>query len=426
MKSIGLFLLIMCGWCANADADLYSALQYVYNENPVIDQERDTLRIAQADIKSATTGLQPYLGLVGNVGTARTKIDEYTFDYSTSQYGVEFQQNLFQGGANFAKIKGAQNKLAAQKANLYAVQQEVFLDAINAYIEVLNAQEVLKLNKSNQNVLTQYYKLVRDRQSIGMLTKTDVSQAYARLEMANYHLADAQAQYDNAQETFRRIYGRTESEYVEINLSSIMDLFPESIDAAQKDAVQNHPVLLALNAQEKAASQNIKVAYSSMLPSVDVRGSIQQIDDVPFLDDVRDSRIGVYLKVPLYDKGNALANTDITRANVAVIQDKIINARRVIYENLYRAWNIYSAQDVAIRAAKASIDANVRALDGIRDEQLNGKRTVLDVLNAEQELLNSRVAHARARHARISAFFSVLAAVGNLTPENLGLEIYEN
>lgn len=158
-----------------------------------------------------------------------------------------------------------------------------------------------------------------------------------------------------------------------------------------------------------------------MLPSVDVRGAIQKIDDVPYLDDVRDSRIGVYLKMPLYDKGNAFANVEQVRANVAGIHQEIINARRVITENLHQAWNMYQAQQVAISAAQASMDANKMALDGIRDEQAQGRRTVLDVLNAEQELLNSRVAHTRAQHAQISAFFAVLSALGELTPENLGL-----
>ena len=104
------------------------------------------------------------------------------------------------------------------------------------------------------------------------------------------------------------------------------------------------------------------------------------------------------------------------------IQDDIINARRTIVENLRMAWNIYQAQEYAINATLASVNANKTALAGIRDEQQRGRRTVLDVLNAEQELLNSRVAHIQAVHARISAYFAVLASVGKLTPENLGLE----
>ena len=207
----------------------------------------------------------------------------------------------------------------------------------------------------------------------------------------------------------------------DIDLGRVRDLFPESVHDARERALRNHPVLRALDAQEVAAKQNIKIAYKSILPSVDVRGAIQQMDNVPFLDDITDSRIGVYLRVPLYDKGNAFANADKVRANVNGIYEQIINARRVVVENLNAAWNIYHSQESAIRAAMAGVNANKSALAGIRDGQANGRRTVLDVLNAEQDLLNSQVAHTRVVHARVAAFFAVLAAVGDLSPENLGL-----
>lgn len=420
MKKIAFSLFVVMyinsGW-----ADLYSALGVVYQNNPVIEQQRTVIDSVSAKVKSAATGLQPYLGISGNAGAARTKIGEYTFDYSPVQYGIEFQQNLFQGGAVFAQIKGAKSELAAANANLYAVQQKVFLDAINAYIEVLNAGAILKLNENNQRVLGEYYKYVSNVQAVGRLTKTDVAQAAARLEMAKYSVADANAKYDNALETYKRIFGTENKNCKDVDLEPVEHLFPIDVDTAQEEALNKHPILMALAAQEEAVKQNITVAYKSMLPSVDVRGAIQKIDDVPYLDDVRDSRIGVYLKMPLYDKGNAFANVEQVRANVAGIQQEIINARRVITENLHQAWNMYQAQQVAISAAQASMDANKMALDGIRDEQAQGRRTVLDVLNAEQELLNSRVAHTRAQHAQISAFFAVLSALGELTPENLGL-----
>ena len=421
MKKVCFFCTCVMFVCDECVADLYMDLKRVYESNPVIEQGRTAVDVAMADVKSASTGLQPYLGLTGNAGIARTKLGDYTFDYSPLQYGAEFQQNLFQGGATFAQIKSAKGVVAAENANLYAIQQNVFMDAINAYIELLNSREVLKLNDNNQRVLTEYYNFVHDNQSVGRLTKTDVSQAAARLEMAKYYVSDATAQYENAIEVYRRIYGVVPDNLDEIDLEPVMHLFPDDIAKAEQIALQRHPVLLALNAQEQATKQKITAAYQSMLPSVDVRGAIQQIDDVPYIDTIRDGRIGVYLRVPLYDKGNAFANVDKVRANIAGIQDQTINARRVIIENLRSAWNIYLAQDYAINATRASVDANQVALDGIRDEQARGRRTVLDVLNAEQELLNSRVAHARAKHAKISAFFAILSAVGKLTPENLGL-----
>lgn len=419
--SIIFVLLTVCG----ARADVFAVLRDVYENNPVIGRARTVVDAARADIDVAKTDVQPYLGLMGNVGVAQTAVGNVDFDYASMQYGIEVQQNVFSGGAMFAKIKAAQGALEAAQANLYATQQDVFMSAINAYIEVLNAGDVLDLNKNNQNVLKKYYQQVRDSQQVGVLTETDVSQASARLEMANYYVTDARAKYDNAIETVRRIYGNADFGFFDIDLDRVQDLFPISMEDAEEDALRNHPALRALYAQEVALKQNITVAYSSWVPSVDIRGAIQRVDNVPFLDDITDSRIGVYLKVPLYDKGNALANVDKVRASIDGVQEQIINVRRVIIENLRSAWNIYQSQEYAINATKASINANKLALDGIRDEQAHGRRTVLDVLNAEQELLNSRVAHARAKHARVSAFFAVLAAIGELTPENLGLEFYK-
>ena len=426
MRYFLIFVFLLCGSSVVADvarADVYSALQSGYDTNPIIAQERQQVNLARAQLDSAKTNLQPYLGLTGNVGVAQTDIGGYSFDYVPMQYGLEVQQNVFQGGAMFAQIKAGYGMLSAANANLYAVQQDVFLGAINAYAEVLNAQAVLDLNKNNLRVLGEYYKFVDDGYNVGRLTKTDVAQAAARMEMAKYGLADAQANYDNAIETFRRIYGTTEDVYENIDLDMVQALFPESVHVAEEQALRNHPLLIALAEQEAAIKQNMAVAYSSWLPSIDVRGAIQRLDNMPILDDVTDSRIGVYLKVPLYDKGNALANSDKVRANVATVQEQIKNARRVVVENLRSAWNLYMAQKSAIVATQASIDANKMALDGIRDEQKRGRRTVLDVLNAEQELLNSRVAHTRAKYAQVSAFFAVLAAIGELTPENLDIKL---
>ena len=407
----------------NAWADVYSALQYVYDNNPIIGQARAELDMASANIDSSKTDLQPYLGLAGNVGMARTTALGNDFDYVPMQYGVEFQQNVFQGGAMFAQVRGAQMQYEAVLADLHAVQQTVLMSAINAYIEVLNARAVMELNRNNERVLNEYYKFVSDGADVGRLTQTDVSQASARLEMARYGLVDATAQYENAIGAFRRIYGDAQITFQDIDLGCVRGLFPKSVNTAQERALRNHPVLRALDAQEAAAKQNIKIAYKSILPSVDIRGAVQQMDNVPFLDDITDSRIGVYLRVPLYDRGNAFANADKVRANIAGIYEQIVDARRVVVENLNAAWNIYHSQKSAIRAATEGVNANKSALAGIRDGQLHGRRTVLDVLNAEQELLNSQVAYTRAKHAQVAAFFAVLAAVGDLTPENLGLGV---
>ena len=424
MKHLKVCVFILCAVASGvAYADMYSGLQRVYDTNPVIAQQRQAVDAAGADVKVASTGAKPYLGVGANIGAARTELMGQTFDYVPTQIGIQAQQNIFKGFSTIAHIKAAKGVLESQKAVLYATQQDVFMQAINAYIDVLNARDVLKLNKNNQRVLQEYYDFCVEREQVGMLTKTDVAQASARLDNAKYHVYEANAAYDNALETFRRIYGDTDSEYTDINLSLMESVFPKCVDDASTWASQNHPAILALQSQENAARENITVARQSMLPSIDVKASLMQLDDLPYVDRVRDGRIGVYLSVPLYDKGNASANVEKVRFTVAGIQDQIINTRRVILENLHQAWNTYDAQQYAISAAESAVRANKLALSGTREEQNRGRRTVLDVLNAEQELLNSQVALTRAQHGKTAAYFAILASTGLLSPQNLGIKI---
>lgn len=424
MKNILYFnLAVVLAASVPARADVYSALQGVYDSNPVISEARAAVGVASSELDAARTETKPYLGLSASASLARTKFMEHTYDTVPTEIGATFQQNVFQGFSTMAKIKGAKGIVAARQASLYATQQEVFLDAINAYISVLNAEEVWNLKKNNQRVLQEYYDLCRQKQEVGVLTATDVAQAAARLEGAKYQTIDARAEYDNALETFRRIYGRDEEKYTEISLKKIQHLFPASVEAAEEYAMRNHPVIMALNAQEAAARENITVARKSRMPSVDIKASAVQINDIPIADKLRDGRVGIYLSMPLYDKGNASANVEKVRHTVAGIQDQAIDARRTIVERLRQAWNMYDAQTFAISAAQAAARANELALDGTREEQARGRRTVLDVLNAEQELLNSRVSLTRARHGKVAAYFAVLAATGKLSPENLGLKI---
>lgn len=408
-----------------ARADVYSALQGVYDTNPVIAEARSAVGVATSELDAARTETKPYLGINANAGLARTKFMDQTFDTTPTEIGATFQQNVFQGFSTMAKIKGAKGIVAARQASLYATQQDVFLEAINAYVNVLNADEVLKLKKNNQRVLQEYYDLCRQKQEVGVLTATDVAQASARLEGAKYQTTQAQAEYDNAQETFRRIYGRAEDKYTDVSLERVKHLFPASVDEAEEYAMRNHPLIVALNAQEAAARENITVARKSRLPSVDIKASAMQLNDIPVIDDVRDGRVGVYFSMPLYDKGNASANVEKVRHTVAGIQDRTVDARRGIVEHLRQAWNTYDAQTYAITAAQAAVKANQLALDGTREEQARGRRTVLDVLNAEQELLNSRVSLSQARHGKVAAYFAVLAATGKLSAENLGIKIKE-
>lgn len=405
-------------------ADIYTALREIDASNPEITAARSIVKASGADVRQSWAGWQPSVGVSAGIARAKTKAEQMGIDesYTQKQLGVSVEQNLFQGFATNARIDAAKGQLQAEQASLYATRQTVFLEAVQAYLNVLNTREVLALRRNNEKVLREYYNLFSQKEQVGVLTKTDVAQAEARLELAKYAAIAAKADYDNALETYRRIYGQTENQYTDVSTDRLKPVFPKTIQEAEQQALANHPSILAADARYRSADAQITVARQTILPSVDVKASAMRFDDIPLADRVDDSRIGVYLTVPLYDKGTALAQTQKAKANASAIKAQITGAQRAVLEKLNQAWNIYQAQTAAITSAQIRIKASRLALDGVRDEQERGRRTVLDVLNAEQEVLDARVSLTQAHHRQTLAFFSVLSGTGALTPHNLGIE----
>lgn len=421
MKYI-LTLITICAMTFPVYADVFDALKTVYETNPEISAARQTVKGSKADISLAQTGWQPAVGAEAGIARTHTKFSGTDFDENQKQLGIKLTQNVFRGFSTTADVKAAKEAYQAQLANLYATEQDVFLNAVNAYINVLNARDVLRLNQNNEKVLREYYDLYVQKENVGVLTKTDVAQAAARLEWAKYQVIDARASLDNAIETIRRIYGTQPADYTDINLKRLTPYFPKTIQSAESQAIKNHPAIVAADARHLATRQKITVAKQTYLPSVDIKASALKYNDIPVIDDITDARIGVYLTVPLYDQGTAFARTRKAKSAAAAAGEQTVYIKRMVLEQLRQAWNIYQAQESAVKSARIRIKASKLALDGVRDEQERGRRTVLDVLNAEQEVLDAEVALTRAKHARVSAYFAVLSGTGALTAEHLGLK----
>ncbi len=421
MKKYTVFTLMLLSTCPSY-ADMFTALKDVYATNPILLSKRQDLKAVEADVSLAKTDWQPSVRVSAGIARTRTKIADDIFRENQKQIGINATQNIFHGFTTTARIKASEESLKSENAVLHATEQETFLAAVNAYIGVLNAREVLKLNKNNETVLKEYHDQYVQKERVGVLTKTDVAQAAARLEWAKYQVIEAQAEYDNALETFRKIYGKTLPAYDEIDLKRLSGLFPQTLSAAEEKALTNHPEILAVKARQSASEESISFARETYMPSVDIKASVLKYQDIPLIDEVNDSRIGVYLNVPLYDRGIAFAQTRKAKAEASAVREQVVQIKRQVLEKLRQAWHIHEAQKAAVQSAKIRIKASALALDGVRDEQERGSRTVLDVLNAEQELLNAKVVLTQAKHSRISAYFAVLSGMGVLTASNLGLQ----
>ncbi|MDR2901944.1 MAG: TolC family outer membrane protein [Lactobacillales bacterium] len=402
-----------------AFADLYDSLADVYHSNPTLASERENLKAVEMFIDMAYTGWQPNLGANANVGLSDGKIMDSKYSNKPREIGLSAAQNLFQGFKTDSEIKAAKYLVSAEKAQLYKTEQDIFMKSINAYIDVLNTREVLDLQKNNQDILQKHYDLYRDKQQVGILTKTDVAQAEARLERAKTDTINAETNYKNALEIYRNLYGYVETKYTPINLKGTKELFPRNLDEAEIIAGKRHPSILLAEALKKAADENITISKSTLRPSLDIKASAVKGRDQSIYDEMRDVTVGLYLTVPLYDQGMANASSKQAKYAAASLKERIESAQRSVTEGLRKAWNILEAKRAAIKSATTQVKANELALNGVQDEQERGSRTVLDVLDAQQELLDARVTLTRVKHEEISAYFSVISSVGNLTADGL-------
>lgn len=420
MKKFMLLLLAFLLFALTAKANVYKALEDVYNTNPNLTSQRENLKAAETKIQQAYAGWKPGISVGGAMMYVDGKAAGRDLDDDTVKgIGAYATQNLFEGFKTQSQIKAAKYLVMAEKSRLYDVEQSTFLAAINAYIDVLNAKEVLHLQKNNQAVLTKYYELYYQKFKVGVLTQTDVAQAEARLERAKTEVINAQANYNNALEVFRNIYGYTLDKYDDIKFSGLGSLFPENINQAEDIAQQKHPYILYARAMKSSADENITIAQSGFFPSLDLNAAALSMRDLPYMDKYEGYTVGLNLTIPLYDKGISNSKTAEAKYTAAYYSEQIMLAKRKVTENLRQSWNNLEARRASLKSVKIRIKANKMALDGVKDEQARGSRTVLDVLDAEQELLDAKVALTKAKHGEISAYFAVLSSVGNLTAENL-------
>jgi len=416
---------------AGAEAQtLREALALAYANNPTLQAARARLRATDENVPIALSGWRPVITLQGQYGYAdgtqtgrlasgvrqRTDIERNPFSGSAT-----ISQPLYRGGRTVAAIRRAEAQVLAERANLLAVEQTVLADAVNAYVTVIQNQEVLRLATNNVRVLERQLQAARDRFRVGEITRTDVAQAEARLERARSERSRADGDLQTARSNFERTIGEPPRQ-----LTAPPPLRPIARDAeeAARLAEANNPNVLRARFDEQAAIHNIDVIFGELLPTASLQGSTFRNDD----STLRDTRstgsqvIGV-LSVPLYQGGQEHARVRQAKQEAQRAQEVLNEARRQVVDNARRAWETLQAARAEVNARTAQIRANEIALEGVQREALVGSRTTLDVLNAEQELLDARTALVRATRDYLIATYSLAASAGRLTARDLQLPV---
>ena len=415
------------GVASNAwSQSLIEALSTTYNSNPDLLASRALLRQTDESLAQAVSNWRPRITL--SLEYNKVELDSYPIRTTPSFFllngkftTLQLVQPIFRGGKTIAETKTAQANIQAQRAALADTEQNVLLAAVTSYADLVQNIAIADARRNNVRVLIQQLDATRERFRVGELTITDVSQAEARLEGARADLVQAEAQIRIAEAAFQRTIGQKPGRLGEMPLIGGL---PVSEEEAISLAMDMGPRAVTAQYRISAASYSVNNAVGDLLPQVNLVGVIQQQFDVQVPTD-RYYTYGVRLQatVPIYQNGSEWSRIRQAKELVAQRRNELDSARRTQAENVIRAWRQLDASRSRVTSFEAQVRANEVALNGVRQEALVGSRTTLDVLNAEQELLNSQVSLVQARRDTQVSYYGVLAGIGRLTARSMALPV---
>jgi TolC family type I secretion outer membrane protein len=408
---------------------LQEALVNTYLTNPRLEAGRAQLRQADELVPQALSGYRPQVfvdsGIEDVNGTARLRTGTgggvvSDQDRTGKTVGVTVRQNLYAGGGTQASVSRAENLVSSQRAQLVALEQSVLLDAAAAYTAVYRDQVVLELALNNEQRLGRQLQATRDRFQVGEVARTDVAQAEARLSRARADIEAAKADLAASRATYRRVVGQEPTNLAEPKPLAVL---PKTLEDAEALAASN-PDIIAATFGLYAARDAVDVAFADLLPSLDLQARAQYADEPTVNAEwARSASLGVNLSVPLYQGGGEYARVRENRQLVRQRRNELETAHRTTQEQVAASFDRLLAATAAIDALRSEVRANEIALEGVQQEALVGSRTVLDVLDAEQELFTSQVNLVRARTQEIVASYQLKLAVGELTVDELNLGV---
>lgn len=393
-------------------------------KNPTIKANRETLRSAYEDVFQAEAGWRPTAGVSAGVAATNTKTDPGDDDNNVGKnLGVDFTQPLYRGGRTIAATSQQLKNVEAKYATYQSVVQNVFLDAITAYMDVQRDRATIDLNEQNIQVISRQLDSTRKGFEVGELTRTDVAQAAARLSGAQANLIAAQASHRASVAHFEQVTG-IKADTVNFSMPTELPAIPASLEQAASIAEQDNPDIVSAIRTEEAAGHAIRTASGELLPQVSLTGGVQQQYDPAAsgaIDELRTASIGVTATMPLYEAG--VVRSRVRQAKIARFQsqDLVTRARELTRENTTIAWENLNAASAQITAFNEQVEATRLAREGVYKEREVGTRTVLDTLDADQELLDAQTGLVSANRDAVVARYTLVANMGALTMEKSGL-----
>ncbi|HEX6071510.1 MAG TPA: TolC family outer membrane protein [Sphingomicrobium sp.] len=410
---------------ASADT-LREALVSAYRTNPTLTGQRETLRATDAGVAIAKAAGRPQVS--ATVGVNRDLSRQGILDTGgkgpTLSLGADLSYPLFNGGSVKNSVRAAETRVEAGRATLRAVEGDVFTEAVSAYMDVIRDRSVVELNQNNVKVLTTNLEATRDRFEIGDLTRTDVAQSEARLQLGYSQLAAAQGQLTASEANYRRVTGRVADQLAP---PPPLPPLPSTDDEAVRIALADNPDLVSVTRQARAAGYDVRVAEAGRLPTLSGVLSGTYLNELGgaesgFPSTGSQTTLGVNARVPIFQGGLPAARIRQAQAQEGQAFETVIGTERSVVSTTRSAFAAYDAAQKSIQANTVAVQANELALEGNRAEQSVGTRTIIEVLNAEQELLISQVALVTAKRDAYVAGFQLLNAMGQAEAQDLGLD----
>ena len=403
---------------------LAAAAASAYRDNPSLQAARAQARAAGEGRRQVFAGYLPELSFSasGGLSAAENEINGVTIPregLGPASAALQLRQSLYTGGRRDAQSRIAEGQVDVALARLRGAEQSVLLGVVAAFVDVRRDQERVAIRANSVEVLARQLQAARDRFEVGEITLTDVAQAEARLAGAQAGLAAAQAQLQGSRANYEEVVGLTAGE---LAAPPATPALPAGLTEALAFALLANPNLIGAERGVQVAEAQVDVERAALRPQIGIVGNVQRAYETSAPDLRTDSAsAAAQVTLPLFEGGLARSRTRAARQNVERAEADLEAARRQVISDVTSAWSTVVAAQRVIDASQVQVRANALAFEGVEQEQQVGLRTTLDVLDAQQELLESQLSLDGAERAYTLAAHLLLAARAALQPGLLGV-----
>lgn len=400
---------------------LEEALVSAYLTNPELEAQRSALRATDELVPQALSDWRPSLSVDSSAAYADIDSPTASGELGTVSNSLILDQDVYNGGQTVANTDRAESLVRLERARLQAIEQDVLLNAVDAYTNLLAAQAVLEFARQNEERLQRQLQATRDRFEVGEVTRTDVAQAEASLSGAVANRVQAEGQRQAAEALYRQVINQ---EPVKLGQPQPLMELPANQAEAQELAQAFNPNIAAAQFNLAASRAQVRVAEATLLPRLSVRGELSYTREPSLaLDWQSVGQIGANLSVPLYQGGGEYARVRETKQTVGQRRQDLESIFRAVRQEVTDAWQLLSSARTALESIREQVRAAEIAVEGTRQEALVGQRTTLDVLDQEQELFQAQVDLVNASRDEIFASYRLKAAIGQLTAAGIELPV---